>query len=123
MNVKVIKIRVMVEDRGQRHEDLSSEICENLSCTVGFHSMERFEVTGTVEVDSPKTERDLTDNQRVFVEDAEAEGLEVDYDYSGRGMYGRTCPAVRLKQYESFETSADCSQDSMGMGTVMYVSG
>ena len=37
-----------------------------------------------------------------------------------RGMMGRTCPSVSVRQYETFETRASHSKDAMGMGTVYY---
>jgi len=66
-----------------------------------------------------KLDRVLSDNQQAFVDDAERQGHEVKYDYSGRGMYGATCPAVVCKAGK-FGTSADFSTDSMGMDMVFY---
>jgi len=63
---------------------------------------------------------DLSDNQHKFVEDAVAAGLEIDWNYSGRGMYGKGCPAVRVGEYEEFETTSRCSKDRLGLGTVYY---
>ena len=63
---------------------------------------------------------DLTRNQEQFCLDAEKEGFEIDFTYSGRGMYGKACPAVRLESTETFSTSANYTQDSMGLGTVLY---
>ncbi len=62
---------------------------------------------------------ELTDRQRAFVKKAEAEGFEVDYTYSGRGMYGRRCPAVRCDAGEFGFRGA--SQDQMGLGVVVYM--
>lgn len=77
-----------------------------------------------VKFDEPKSKdhENLSDNQRQFVEDAMAQGFEVNYDYSGRGMLGRRCPAIRLDRYTDFDTSADFSRDSLGMGKVYYAS-
>ena len=50
----------------------------------------------------------LTDNQRQFVADAEEQGLEVDLFFTGgRGMYGETCPAVRVFSEAEFSTRAN----------------
>lgn len=77
-----------------------------------------------VKFDEPnsKDHENLSDNQRQFVEDAMAQGFEVNYDYSGRGMFGRRCPAISLDRYTEFDTSADFSRDSLGMGKVYYAS-
>ena len=66
----------------------------------------------------------LSKNQERFVHDVEAIGLEVDYEYSGRFMYGKTCPAVRLEdkvQLAVFNTDANICTDQMGKhGFVVY---
>lgn len=59
-------------------------------------------------------------NQLQFIEDAESECLEVDYTYSGRCMYGDTCPAVRVDSHNDLKTKANTSIDSMGLGKVIY---
>ncbi len=59
-------------------------------------------------------------NQRKFIEDAEAEGLEIDYGYGGRGMYGDVCPSVRCDSHNDLTTKAKTEIDSMGMGIVIY---
>lgn len=64
----------------------------------------------------------LSANQAKFCNDAEDEGLEIDFMYSGRGMYGRYCPAVRLDRGERFGTKAKVSEDGMGLGSVVYAS-
>ena len=64
----------------------------------------------------------LSDNQKIFVDDAHEQGLKVDYDYSGRGMYGKTCPCVVVPNSSSFNTKARVSQDSMGLDIVIYAS-
>ena len=67
------------------------------------------------------TYNDCSANQQQFVDDAEANGHEVEYDYSGRGMYGRECPAVRLGPGEmGFSTDASYNTDSMGLGSIVY---
>lgn len=62
----------------------------------------------------------LSDNQKRFVKDAEKEGKEVDFTYSGRFMYGEQCPSVRLDRGERFNTRAKVTEDSLGLGTVVY---
>lgn len=79
-----------------------------------------------------------TEKQRRFYEimqDAEdGDRIRVCDDYSGRGMYGKTCPAVVApSQREVFAILADewegdrgdiiraCSVDSMGLGVVVYL--
>lgn len=64
---------------------------------------------------------EMSANQKQFVRDAEKKGYEVEYDYSGRGMCGRTCPAVDLDRGDRrFSTKANVREDSMGMGSVVY---
>lgn len=62
----------------------------------------------------------LSANQKLFVKDAERAGLEVDYSYSGRGMYGKTCPSVNVDRLGEFGTRAKTQSDSMGLGYVIY---
>lgn len=62
----------------------------------------------------------LTDNQQKFIDDARRQGHRVDFDYSGRGMFGATCPAVRLDSIHEFNTSAAVHTDNMGLGYVVY---
>jgi len=59
-------------------------------------------------------------NQLRFIEDALNHGLKVRYGYSGRGMYGDTCPAVHVEFYNDLETSANTRIDSLGLGFVIY---
>lgn len=70
--------------------------------------------------DDNKPDYKLTDRQKRFVRKAEREGHEVDYGYSGRGMYGRSCPAVRISYQTEFEYKG-ASWDSMGLGYVIYM--
>jgi hypothetical protein len=63
---------------------------------------------------------ELSDNQIQFVRDVVAAGKEVNFDYSGRSMFGKPCPAVTLNFDESFLTDAQIAQDSLGLGTVIY---
>lgn len=59
-------------------------------------------------------------NQLQFIEDAQDASLDIDYSYSGRGMYGDSCPAVRVDYVGDFDTSANVHVDSMGLGVVIY---
>ena len=61
----------------------------------------------------------LSKNQKKFVADAEKQGFEVDYSYSGRFMFGKLCPAVRCNVGE-FGTQAEINTDNMGLGVVIY---
>ena len=63
---------------------------------------------------------DLTENQKQFVKDAQGQGLEVDYTYSGRFMYGDTCPSVVVRSPSEFNTSANTEWDNMGLNYVVY---
>lgn len=71
-----------------------------------------------------ETKKELSKNQKAFVRAAEKQGYEVDYGYSGRGMYGETCPAIRAGSALEFRRpkSASLSMDSMGRGLVIYAS-
>jgi len=64
----------------------------------------------------------LTANQMLFVREAEEQELEVDYTYSGRGMYGAYCPAVRLEAEDllRYKFTAAVARDSLGLGMVVY---
>jgi hypothetical protein len=63
---------------------------------------------------------ELSDNQQKFVSDAESQGLDVDYTYSGRFMYGQQCPCVKVDSAHEFNTEATCSTDNLGLGFVIY---
>jgi hypothetical protein len=83
------------------------------------------DLTKAMEVHGIADEYDLlkviyTPNQLQFIEDAESECLEVDYTYSGRCMYGDTCPAVRVDSHNDLKTKANTSIDGMGLGIVIY---
>ena len=62
---------------------------------------------------------ELSDKQKRFVNKAKREGFEVYYTYSGRGMFGKQCPAVNHDPGEFGFKGA--SQDSMGLGVVTYM--
>lgn len=44
--------------------------------------------------DDGQWKAEAKDDQLAFIRKAEREGFKVHLDYSGRGMYGRRCPAV-----------------------------
>jgi hypothetical protein len=62
----------------------------------------------------------LSGSQATFVDLALQLGLDVDYDYSGRGMYGATCPAVRVEYLHEFPMHTEYHTDGMGLGHVVY---
>lgn len=62
----------------------------------------------------------LTENQKAFIRAAKRRGLEVDYTYSGRCMFGARCPSVTLDRGEVFQPRAQHSRDSLGLGSVVY---
>lgn len=66
-----------------------------------------------------KPDYELSENQRQFVEDAEAHDLEV-HDYSGRFMYGKQCPSVHVDGLADFHTKTHYASDSLGLGFVIY---
>lgn len=63
---------------------------------------------------------ELSKNQKQFVEDAEDQGHEIDYEYSGRGMFGAKCPSITVKGMGELNTSAEISWDNMGKDYVIY---
>lgn len=63
---------------------------------------------------------ELSESQKKFSRKAIKEGFEVDYGYSGRGMFGKLCPAVRLDRSADFGFKG-ASSDSMGLGVVVYM--
>lgn len=62
---------------------------------------------------------ELSDSQKKFVRKAKREGFEIRYDYSGRGMFGRRCPAV-VCAHGAFGYKG-CSADNMGLDMVYYM--
>lgn len=62
----------------------------------------------------------LTVNQARFCNDADRSGLKIDWTYSGRGMYGKLCPAVVVEQANELQTRAKVREDSMGRSVVIY---
>ena len=61
----------------------------------------------------------LTANQKRFVADAKKQGLKV-YAYSGRFMYGKECPSVRVQGVADFRPRARYLSDQLGRGFVIY---
>ena len=122
MGIQILKLRVRVKDTGRTHMQISAELVGALRSFDGFIELSDYNVSNTIHDEELQgiESRMLSDNQDRFVQDALAMGLEVNYDYSGRGMEGRTCPAVTVGQYENFDSDTDHNKDSMGMGTVYY---
>lgn len=65
---------------------------------------------------------DLNEKQIQFVCDVIAAGkTDKLRTYSGRGMFGRHCPGVVVTHPSEVPTKARYSQDSLGMGTILYM--
>lgn len=65
--------------------------------------------------------KELTDHQKKFVKTCENAGLKVYYTYSGRGMFGQTCPAVNVDSLSEFPGNPHKFLiDQMGLGYVVY---
>lgn len=64
--------------------------------------------------------QDLTDNQKQFVFDALSSNLDINFKYSGRGMFGDQCPAIVVDDLHSFQTSAQFKIDNFGKSFVLY---
>ena len=62
----------------------------------------------------------FSQNQLNFIEDAQDTEFEIDYSYSGRGMFGDVCPAIRCDSHNDITTKAKTKIDSMGLGIVIY---
>jgi len=122
MGIQILKLRVKTEDTGRTHMQIAAELVGALRKFDGFIELSDYNVSDTIheEVLEDLEKRMLSDNQEQFVQDALAQGLEVNYDYSGRGMYGRTCPSVKLDRYDHFDSDTSYSKDSLGMGIVYY---
>ncbi len=61
--------------------------------------------------------------EKAFIFKAEQLGYEVDEHYSGRGMYGRECPAVTCKFPNDFIAEMGMTGlqiDNMGKDYVVY---
>ena len=65
-------------------------------------------------------DNELSENQQLFVKDAEEQGYKINFNYSGRGMYGKTCPSIVTHGIADFRTEAGYSYDNMGMDFVIY---
>jgi hypothetical protein len=61
----------------------------------------------------------LTPNQALFVNDALDEGRRV-RPYSGRGMFGKRCPAIEVEDLTEFKSRSEFTYDSMGLDYVLY---
>ena len=67
-----------------------------------------------------KWDWDMSSNQRLFVEDAKAAGLEVDYEYVGKNMKGKHSPAVFVISPAQFATKAEHLFEADGQGWAIY---
>lgn len=61
-----------------------------------------------------------SENQLQFIEDAEQTEFDVDFSYSGRGMFGDVCPCIRCNSHNDLKTKSNTVMDSMGKGIVIY---
>ena len=60
-------------------------------------------------------------NQQSFIRKCKSSGLNLYYNYSGRGMFGDTCPAVNVDNLSDFPGNPHKYKiDNMGMGFVVY---
>ena len=80
----------------------------------------RDEWTNKLETLSEEEQYALSENQAKFCNDADKGGFEIDWAYSGRGMYGRLCPAVVVETSHDFATKSKVREDSMGRDIVIY---
>jgi hypothetical protein len=70
-----------------------------------------------MEIDNKKYSK----NQLKFIKTVKKAGLKLYLDYSGRGMFGSTCPAVEVDSLNDFPGNPHKYQiDNMGMGFVIY---
>ncbi len=67
-----------------------------------------------------QSEYPLSNNQIQFCVDAEEQGMDINFAYSGRGMFGKTCPAVSVDDREDFSSESKKKFDGMGRGYVVY---
>jgi hypothetical protein len=82
--------------------------------------VERYREDGErVELDKDEQYK-LSKNQAQFCNDAEESGLDIVWGYSGRGMYGKLCPAVYIDRANDIATHARVREDSLGLGVVIY---
>jgi len=61
----------------------------------------------------------LSRSQKNFVRRAEQQGFEVE-QYSGRGMYGEHCPAIKVDNLDDFDKHSSYYWDNLGMGYIIY---
>ena len=89
------------------------------TCDINLYN-EHFNVWKNTQSQKGNSNQDLSKNQQKFVRDAEEQDLDVYYTYSGRGMYGKTCPAVNVDKPNDIATKAKTNMDNMGRGFVIY---
>lgn len=61
----------------------------------------------------------LKDYQKIFISEAEDQGFDI-RNYSGRGMYGRECPAFTVDRIADARISVPYSWDNMGLSYIIY---
>lgn len=120
--LRAITLKVTVLDKKRTHPALVTEFRKALDGVKGFYEIDTLEASDPVDFTEVEENEDLSHNQIQFVKDAMAQGLEVDYGYSGRDMEGRCCPAVRVNSHDDFDSDTDHSTDSMGRRVVCYAS-
>jgi hypothetical protein len=121
-NTKFIEASTPEEAEEKLLERLDREGVEHVSFVGVYHEGDIIE-DGEDDEDedwSAYCDYELSDNQKQFVRDAEEQGLEINWDYSGRGMFGKCCPAVMVDGLGEFHTTANYESDSMGLGFVIY---
>ena len=64
----------------------------------------------------------LSDNQMLFIHIALENNLELSYDYSGRGMYGKQCPSIVTDDNRDLLkfNGVSIKQDGMFCNVVVY---
>lgn len=111
MKISLTKQELQELDKIVKNPSIQSEISYALGCFEELESLLQHECEYADK---------LSNNQQKFLEDAIAQDKDIDFEYSGRGMFGDRCPAVRLEQFESFHTDAEAYSDSLGLGSVVY---
>lgn len=127
-----MKTKITIELEGKNEQELINALeaitVEIADGELGDDKVVFDGVTGKFSVDDIKDKEDyeedagykLTHNQVKFLQDAEEQGLDISFDYSGRGMYDEKCPRVDVDDENEFVTKAKTRRDSMGLGLVIY---
>lgn len=120
--------RLIEADSYEEAEDILRKRLEDDPPAVGVSFIGLYHEGDVIEANDDEEEEDwngecdyeLSENQKLFVREAEEQGLEINWDYSGRGMCGKCCPAVMVDGLGDFRTTAVYESDSMGLGFVIY---